>query len=122
MRIAERRTAAKSMNATFNDAAFGLENMEGYSITAAVTETSATLSGTLKLQACNDAFLDRGDLTEDSGATWVDLTGSSQSVSSSGNFMWNVVGSYYSAVRVVWTRSGGQGTAKIIYRSKGPQS
>lgn len=122
MRTADRIESSLSLNATFNGAAFGLDHLEGYSITARAIETSASLVGTLKLQASNNAFEDNVNLTEDANAVWVDIPGSTQNVSGTGNFLWNTSEAYYRAVRVVWTRTSGQGTANVWIHAKGPQS
>lgn len=108
--------------ATTNGAAFGLDHMEGYSVTVAATETVASLVGTLKLQASNNAFADNVNNNEASDAVWVDIPGSSQSVSGTGNFMWNVESAYYRAFRVVWTRTSGTGTFDIQIYAKGAQA
>lgn len=113
--------SSQSMNASFDSNAFHLETLEGYSICAAWTETSATLAGTLKLQASNDAFTDNTNNQEKSGATWVDITGSSVAVSGSGSQFWNVSDVYYKAFRIVWTRTSGQGTFTAYIHAKGSQ-
>jgi diaminopimelate epimerase len=60
--------------------------------------SSATLVGTLKLQASND------------NTDWVDITGSSQSVAAGESHIWNIVDATYRNLRVVWTNSAGTGT------------
>lgn len=127
MRVVSRRntgdnTSPISMNATFNGAAFGLDHMTGYSVIARALETSATLGGTLKLQCSNNAFTNNVNNTEASDAIWVDISGSTQNVSGTGNFAWNVDAAFYKAMRVVWTRTSGEGTADIHIHAKGPQS
>jgi hypothetical protein len=120
MRVADRIDLSLDLGASFSGSGFGLDHLEGYSITASVTGSP---TGTLKLQASNNAFNPgRVDLTENSDAVWVDVTGSSQAVSASGSFMWNTSSAYYRAVRVVWTRSGGSGATNLYYHAKGPQS
>lgn len=122
MRILDRKDTAVSMNASFNGAAVHLEHMEGYSVVASWTETSATLAGTLKLQASNNAFADNVNNDEDPAAVWADIPGSPVSVSGSGSFAWNVAAAYYKAFRYVWTRTSGQGTITAYITAKGPQS
>lgn len=112
---------SNSMNSSFNGQAYHVETLEGYSVCAAWTETSATLAGTLKLQASNDAFTDNVGNIEKSNATWVDITGSSVAVSGSGSQFWNVSDVYYKAFRIVWTSSSGQGTFEAFIHAKGGQ-
>lgn len=129
MRVAFRRNAGGATDstpftyaATTNGAAFGIDHMVGYSITAAVVETVATLAGTLKIQASNNAFADNVNNNEAADAVWVDVSGSSQNVSGSGNFLWNVADAEYRAFRLVWTKTTGTGTFDIQIVAKGPQS
>ena len=122
MRVADRVETGVSMNASFNGAAFGMDHLEGYSVTIKATESSATLAGTLKLQASNNALADNVNNDADANAIWVDITNSSQAVSGTGSFAWNVADVYYRAFRVVWTRTSGQGTADIYIHAKGAQS
>ncbi len=122
MRVADRIDTRALQASTYSSAAFGLDHLEGYSITIKGTETTATLAGTLKLQASNNAFQDNVNLSELSDAVWVDVTGSSQAVSGSGTFMWNTSEAYYRAVRWVWTRASGTGTFVAYIHAKGPQS
>lgn len=107
------------MNATNNGAAVHLSNMEGYSIAAVWTESVAVLDGTMKLQASNNAFKDNVNNNEDSAATWIDITGSSVAVSGSGSQFWNVSDVYYKSVRIVWTRTSGQGSYTAYITAKG---
>ena len=120
------RDDSGSMNATFNGTAFLLDSMEGFSIAWAWTETSAALAGTLKLQASNNAFLDNpaypASLNINPNALWVDIPGSSVTlVTGSGSQFWNVADVYYRSVRVVWTRTSGQGTYTANLWAKGIQ-
>lgn len=121
MRILERDDSV-SMNATFNGDAVHLEHMEGYSVVASWTETAATLAGTLKLQASNNAFADNVNNNENASASWADIAGSSVAVSGAGSFAWNVSAAYYKSFRVVWTRTSGQGVYTAYVAAKGPQS
>lgn len=117
------RTDSVSMNATFNGAALGVDHLEGFSVCISAAETSASLVGTLKLQASNNAFDEtRSDGTVASGAVWVDITGATENVSGTGTFMFNVSEVYYRAVRVVWTRTSGEGTMTARWFGKGVQS
>lgn len=60
--------------------------------------SSATLAGSLKLQASNDA------------ADWVDVASSTQTVTAGESHMWTATDAEYKQVRVVWTPSAGTGT------------
>lgn len=83
-------------------------------------DVSDDLTGTFKLQASNNAFLQEGwNNQENPDATWVDISGSSVNVTTSGSQIWNVSDVYYSAARVVWTRSVGIGTYTAHITAKG---
>ncbi len=119
MRIAERADTG-SVGATFSGTAWSVEHLEGYSISAALTGDP---SGTLKLQCCiTNPFTDNVTQTANPDVVWVDVSSSSQSVSASGNFAWNVADVYYRGVRVVYTRVSGTGTYALAYWGKGTQS
>ena len=118
MKISNRNDVA-SMNASFTSAAYHIEHLIGYSICGTWAQTAATLSGLIKLQASNNAFMDNVNNEENPDATWVDITGSSIAVSGSGDQFWNVSDAYYKAFRIVWVRSGGQGTYTAFITAKG---
>lgn len=124
MRVVDRVDTGLSMTTSFNGTAIGVDHLEGLSVCIAVTETSASLAGTLKLQASNNAFLDtNSNNTVDPNAVWVDISGSSVALTAgSGNYMFNVSEIYYRAVRIVWTSTSGEGTAIAYWHGKGPQS
>ena len=79
-----------------------------------------TIAGTIKLQISNDGFDGNVNNNLNPNATWVDYTGSTQSVSGAGTAAWNVSGVYFKHVRVVWTRTTGLGTVSNILHAKGP--
>lgn len=128
MRIARKKETA-DMDASFSTPAFHLDHLRGYSVCAAWTETVATLSGTIKLQASNNAFVYEKpsvsgedlieSLTENPSATWADIAGSSVAVSGSGSQFWNVSDSFYSAFRVTFTNTGGEGTFAAYVHAQG---
>lgn len=123
MRVLTQTVDSTSMNASFNGDTMQIGHLEGYSLSLRAVETSATLAGTLKLQGSNNAIReDSPNNDADSNAVWVDITGSTQNVSGTGNFLWNVSEAYYRFVRVVWTRTSGQGTATMYWAGKGAQS
>lgn len=115
-----RPATAVSMNASAVLATYYVERMAGYSICASIDETTASLAGTLTLQASNNAFLDDGNNTTNPDAVWVDIASSDVTLTSGDTTtMWNVSDSYYEAVRVSWTRTTGQGTFTAYFVAKG---
>ena len=110
----------RSMDASFNGTAMNLEYLDGFSICADVVESSAALAGTLKLQACNNAFQNNADGQENSAAIWVDIPSSSVTLTSGNTTVfWNVSDVFYEAIRLAWTRSSGQGTISSYVVAKG---
>lgn len=80
------------------------------------TATPQALAGTVKLQASSNAYLP--DARENSDASWADISGSSVAVSGSGSNLYNVSGAFYRWARLVWTRTGGNGTVSAQYHGK----
>jgi hypothetical protein len=119
MKTADRNDVT-SLAASYNGAAFGMDNLEGFSVCAAWVD-GGSLAGAFKLQASNNAFTDNVNLAEDPNAIWVDVTGSEVAVSASGSQFWNVADCYYRAFRIVWTRSAGTGSATAFIHAKGIQ-
>lgn len=125
-RVPERGKVAapKSMNASFDGAAadglaYNIERLSTFSIVARVTETSASLAGTLKLQVSNNAFKDATSLTERSDAIWVDLASSDFTLTAgSDDYVWNFCDAGYESVRIVWARTSGQGTVSAYFIAK----
>lgn len=107
-----------SMGASFNGNAYLVERMAGYSICAAITETSASLVGTLKLQASNNAFSELTSNEPNPSAVWVDIPISEQAVSGTGTAFWECELARYEAVRIVWTRVSGDGTITPYFLAK----
>lgn len=129
-RLPEKGRAASSvsMNASFNQAStsstagtvFLVERMKGFSICANIAESSASLAGTLKLQASNNAYADNVNMDGNAAAVWVDIASSSVTLTSGSTAtMWNVTDAHYEAVRIVWTRTSGQGTITTYFMAKG---
>ncbi len=106
-----------SLGADVNGAAFGMDYMNGCSMTASVTGGSA--AGTLKLQACNNPFLDNVNLNEDPNALWVDIPGSAYTVAGPEGFMWNITDINYRAIRWAFVRSAGTGSMVVWIHAKG---
>lgn len=92
----------------------------GYSIVSK-WGASAGRTGSLKLQASNDAYYktyknnssfqdmqEEWDNNPNPNATWEDIPGSAKTVDATADqHVWNVDGAYYSAVRVVWVGTAG---------------
>lgn len=98
-------TDAKLGTSSFNSIPYQLNGVRDYSIQVDFTGGGSDLVGTLKLQASNDPTA----FTVPGSADWIDVTGSSQAVSSSSSHMWNVIGAHYRTVRYVWTYTSGTG-------------
>ncbi len=115
-------STAAAMNANSNSPACALKNIYTYSIAAIITGTP---TGTIKLQASNDpetnTVIPLG-VDAPAPANWVDITGSTFTLSAAGETMWNVNAVGYNYVRVVYTdTSSGMSTATmdIIVNAKG---
>lgn len=106
-----------SLNSSTTVATYYLERMRGYTIGIKVSDAAA-LSGTFKLQASNNAWVDNTDLSAFSGAVWVDVDASSQTVTADGDYMWTYYYAPYDAVRLVWTNSAGTGNVKAYFLAK----
>lgn len=102
-------TAAGTTAATLNSNPLLLRNTDMALITAEFA--SAAANGTIKLQASNAAWPARLDDTPAS-ASWTDVAGSSQTVSSGGNYGWQYNGAA-AWVRVAYTHSSGTDTVTI---------
>lgn len=83
-----------------------IDQQYGYAIHAMWID--ATLNGTVKLQASID------------GDNWTDITGSTQTVSGPGDFMWNVNGAMYLYARAYFTWVSGSGYITFNSSTKGP--
>lgn len=85
-----------------------LNGIVGYAIVAAVTvDSGVDAACAIKLQASID------------GTTYVDIASSSQPITATANFMWNVDAPYYELVRVAVVLVSGQVTytAKIVTKA-----
>lgn len=110
---------ATSMNATFNSGPYLVERLTQCAFVIKCTETSASLAGTFKLQASNNAFLDNVQNETNSSATWADIAGATATLTAgSVNVLLQATDACYEAVRIVWTRTSGQGTAEIYFMAK----
>jgi hypothetical protein len=99
------------MNANIISPAVELVNIYGFAVQAVYTGTP---TGTLKLQASNDAFKDVNAGIRQVPVNWTDIADSSFPITSSGVYIWNFNGCFYSFVRLVYTdASGGTSTAVL---------
>lgn len=85
---------------------YQLNGVQDFSIH--VKFSSNTLGGTLILQASNDPTA----FTSPATADWVDVSGSSQTVTSGASHVWNVQNANYKFTRYLWTAGAGTGTIK----------
>jgi len=92
-----------------------LRHLSAYSIQVT---TTGTPSGTFKLQMSNDNP-EYGGKYPLSTMTWVDIDGSTLTVTAAGNIAWNAQGAGYLWARVVWTKSSGTGTIAGRFNGKG---
>ena len=91
---------------SFNSDSAKIE-MPGFSVQAEWTEEVASLAGTIKLQ---------GRIGED--MQWCDLTGTEETISGSGKFLWNLREQHYIDFRIAVTISSGKGAFKARYSAK----
>lgn len=96
-----------SMGATGDGTAVNIEDVKNFSAEVSWSGGDGTTAGTFKLQASN------------TGSFWDDITGATATVAAgSGNDMIYVPDSSYRYVRIVYTRTGGTGTAQVTYFGK----
>lgn len=67
-----------------------------------------TLQGSIRIQATID------------GHTWSEVTGTQQTISSPGSWIWNFNGAFYNKVRVKFSHTGGTGNMTFWAEAKGP--
>jgi hypothetical protein len=82
--------------------------------------------GSLKLQISNDIVpvhpgtnIPVGTDPAGNVVNWSDYTGSSENVTTNGNFTWNLGEAGYRWVRVVYTKVSGTGTLNVYFSEKG---
>ena len=124
MRTVVRQDTGVSMNASNDGTALKLDHLDGFAVSVAITRSSGTLAGTLKLQGtASNPYTDNVTNTANSSAIWDDIPGSSVSVSTAttATYSFNASGIYYRGVRLVWTASSGQGSYDADWHGKGPQ-
>lgn len=110
--VSERVLASdESIAVTFSSIAVDLNQYRGISISATSSSTAA-ISGTLKLQASDD-FTPRSSIVN-----WVDIPGSSSSVTGNDTVLWNIVDPYYRWIRIYYTPVSGSGILDASYNVK----
>lgn len=109
--------SAGDMSGNLTSIALLLDQDIGFAITAICTGSPV---GTFKLQGSTDhgAVVPNTAPAVDS-ASWNDISGSSQSISASGNVTWNFNGVFYKWVRVIYTASSGSGSVTATANAKG---
>lgn len=89
-----------------NSVPYQLGDLFNYAVQAVFS--SATLNGTLQLQASNDT------------TNWHDITGGSQAIVSGLTHLFNVMNAGYRYVRCTWTATSGTGTITLNVIVKEP--
>lgn len=96
-----------SMAGNLTSPSISLLNTDKLAIQAVFVGANAQVpSGTFTLQVTNDQ------------TTWTTIAGSASTVSAAGDIMWNIVDLGYPYVRVVYTRTGGDGTLNCTVFTK----
>ncbi len=116
--IAASATTVKFASSLVNAGLGTAIDLTGYGAGIATIVITDALTGTLKLQASNNAFADNTGNQEDPNAVWVDIPGSSVSVATSATQVWNVSDVYYKSVRVVWSHTVNGGTYTAVTYAK----
>lgn len=98
---------ATSGATSFNSTGYPLGHVVLFYIQAVIT---GTLAGTAKLQTSGEPILTGDPNAQPASTSWVDYTGSSQTIASAGVAAWNVADVGFNWVRIVYTASSGTGT------------
>ncbi len=103
------------------DAEAGTEiDLTGYGTGTHTIDVQEDLTGTIKLQASNNCFKDNVNSELRSDAIWVDIPNCSVSLDGGNDSVfWNVADAHYEAVRIVWTRTAGNGEMSTYIIAKG---
>ena len=110
-------TACDMSTASCTSIGTDINQLQSYAIQASF---SGSPVGTLKLQISTDQ-VQVGTGTNDPAVNvvnWSDYTGSSYSLSASGNYMWNVFPAGYRWVRMVYTKTSGTGSLSATFDGK----
>lgn len=103
------KTTPQTVSGTteIDSASLWLDQAYGYAWQAIWVDNGA-LAGTLKIQASID------------GITWSDIPGTSETVTGSNSFLWNITTAFYMYTRCVFNPSAGAGTMQFFSSTKGP--
>ena len=105
---------------TASCASYGIK-MDTMEIASFQAVMSGSPVGTLKVQLSNDiATPSNGPDKSLNVVNWTDYTGSSEAISASGTFVYNLLNSGYGWVRLVYTKTSGTGTLNATFRAKTP--
>lgn len=118
MRIVNNVSAnAVDASTSFNGSPVLLEQFYGYSVEVIVT---GTVTGSLKLQG-SDYFAKPSQIDPrgQNIVNWVDITGSTQSISGAGTGMYNSPSCQFRWIRPVYTAVSGTGNMTINIEGKG---
>ena len=112
------RTDVVDLGASFQQAAFVLDRLVGYSVQY-IWSGAAALNGTLQLQGSNNAFFDVDNTIPNPNAQWDPVPGSDYlPTGAAGTKIIEYDTAYYRAVRVVYVRTAGTGSMQILYVGK----
>ncbi len=99
--------ASTGVNQNFATSGFNLVDYNGYAVQAIYT---GNVLGTASLEGTIGRPLEGAQIP----SLYTTISGTTQVLASSGNFIWNVSGAYYRGVRVRWASSGIAGTTGTI--------
>lgn len=102
------------MNADINSGPLQLYEMFGYSIQI---EWTGSPTGAFKLQASSDPIYKNAQV-QPVPVNWTDIADSTVTVSTSGNYMWNVFDVMYNYVRLVYTDGSGGVSNAILTQAE----
>jgi|WetSurMetagenome_2_1015567.scaffolds.fasta_scaffold804487_1 hypothetical protein len=98
--------SSSSLGASMTSGALRIRDAVGLAIY--LKWTGAGTDGTFKIQVSNDPQDTLSNF--DTPSNWIDLPGSNWVASGAGDNMWSIKDTFFSFVRVVFTRSSGTGT------------
>lgn len=118
MRIVNKVSAdAVDASVSFNGAPALMEQFWGYSVEVIIT---GTVTGSLKLQGADEFRVpSMNDPTGTNVVVWMDISGSTQAITGSGQGMYNSSSCQFRWIRPVYTAVSGTGTITINVEGKG---
>jgi hypothetical protein len=121
MKFASREDTG-DLSANYTGPAFKIESMTLFAVCA---EWAGNPTGTLALQASNNAFIDNvtgPNNNENPNATWISMTGSDYPTGgNAGQYFYNFDGAGFLAFRLIYTSTSGSGSIKAQLNAKGWQ-